>query len=162
MQDVNVVVVFYSRTGATEQLALAAAVGAVQGRANIRLRRLPDLADEETIARDPQWKENRDRMNKEYVAPRETDAIWADAIMIGTPIGTEGTAPEFGSYAGKIGAVFADGSGNQAFRAAMERTGLILLPEEHHAEALTAARLLGRRVAEAARLHRAATKPGPG
>jgi len=45
MQDVNVVVVFYSRTGSTERLALAAAVGAVQGRALIRLRRLPDSAE---------------------------------------------------------------------------------------------------------------------
>ena len=45
MLEVNVVVVFYSRYGATEQLALAAGVGAVQAHANIRLRRLKDLAD---------------------------------------------------------------------------------------------------------------------
>ena len=44
MQDVNIVVTFYSLHGLTEKLALAAAVGAVQGRANIRLRRLPDSA----------------------------------------------------------------------------------------------------------------------
>jgi hypothetical protein len=88
MQDVNVLVVFYSRFGATERLALAAAVGAVQSRANIRLRRLADAADENTIAALPGWRENRDRMNREYVTPREADVGWADAILLGIPPGS--------------------------------------------------------------------------
>jgi hypothetical protein len=58
----------------TEKLALAAAVGAVQARANIRMRRLPDNSAEinETLA----------RMRREYVAPMPADAIWADAVII--------------------------------------------------------------------------------
>ena len=80
--NVNVVVVFYSRYGETEQLALAAGVGAVQARANIRLRRLKDLADPAAIARDPRWAENLERMNRDYIAPREIDAEWADAILV--------------------------------------------------------------------------------
>jgi len=79
---VNVVVVFYSRYGETERLALAAGVGAVQARANIRLRRLKDLADAETIGRDPRWTENLQRMTPEYIAPREIDADWADVILV--------------------------------------------------------------------------------
>ena len=82
MAEINVVVVFYSRHGNTEQLALAAGVGAVQAHANIRLRRLKDLADAETIARDPRWTENLERMNRDYIAPREIDAEWADAILV--------------------------------------------------------------------------------
>jgi len=81
---VNVVVVFYSRHGETEQLALAAGVGAVQARANIRLRRLNDLADAESIAGDPRWAENLERMNRDYIAPREIDAAWADVILVGS------------------------------------------------------------------------------
>ena len=76
MQDVNVVVVFYSRTGSTERLALAAAVGAVQGRALIRLRRLPDSADEADIGSDPEWKRNLVRMNKEFIALREKPMLF--------------------------------------------------------------------------------------
>ena len=87
MQDVNVVVVFYSRLGSTERLALAAAVGAVQARANIRLRRLPDATDDAVINSFPEWRANRDRMRKEYVAPRDADAEWADAILVGMQIG---------------------------------------------------------------------------
>ena len=50
--DVNVLVVFYSRYGKAERLALAAGLGAIQAKANIRLRRVPDLADEAAIAAD--------------------------------------------------------------------------------------------------------------
>ena len=82
MVEVNVVVVFYSRYGATEQLALAAGVGAVQAHANIRLRRLKDLADPETIARDPRWVENLERMNRDYIAPREIDVDWAEVLLV--------------------------------------------------------------------------------
>ena len=78
---VNALVVFYSRHGETERLALAAGVGAVQARANIRLRRLKDLADPATIANDPIWTENLERMLPDYIAPREIDADWADVIL---------------------------------------------------------------------------------
>ena len=82
MLEVNVVVVFYSRYGSTEQFALAAGVGAVQAHANIRLRRLKDLADPGTIARDPRWTENLERMNRDYIAPREIDVDWADVLLV--------------------------------------------------------------------------------
>ena len=78
---VNALIVFYSRHGETERLALAAGVGAVQARANIRLRRLKDLADAATIASDPVWTENLERMLPDYIAPREIDADWADVIL---------------------------------------------------------------------------------
>jgi hypothetical protein len=79
---VNVVVVFYSRYGTTERLALAAGVGAIQAHANIRMRRLKDLADAETIARDFRWAENLERMNRDYIPPREIDVDWAEVILV--------------------------------------------------------------------------------
>lgn len=63
MQDVNVLVVFPTRGEWMERLALAAAVGAVQGRANIRLRCLEAATD------------------RDFIAPRDADADWADAIL---------------------------------------------------------------------------------
>jgi NAD(P)H dehydrogenase (quinone) len=85
MTGVNVLVIFYSRRGETERLALAAGVGAIQARANIRLRRLPDLADPQTIQADASWRENLERMNKDYIAPREVDTQWADALILAAP-----------------------------------------------------------------------------
>ena len=169
MQDVNVVVVFHSRIGSTERLALAAAVGAVQGRANIRLRRLPDTGFEAAVEFVPGWKENRERMNMEYVAPREADATWADAIVAGMPSGIGALSAEFGSYfnsldalrdrgnlEGKIGASFTRAVGTDPLYAAIHRAGLIPLPFMPDSDPLTAARLQGRRVADAVRSLRAA------
>jgi len=78
MSPINVLVIFHSRSGATEKLALAAAVGAVQARANIRMRRLPDSSEESSPGN-----EALVRMRREYVPPTKTDALWADAIIIG-------------------------------------------------------------------------------
>ena len=71
MGDINALVVFYSRYGTTEKLALAAGLGAIQADANIRLRRVADRADAATIAADGNWKKNLDRMNRDYVVPRD-------------------------------------------------------------------------------------------
>jgi flavodoxin len=75
---VNVLVIFQSNCGNTEKLALAAAVGAVQARASIRLRRLPDSG-----ADLPECKEALVRMRKEYVPPTATDTAWADLVIVG-------------------------------------------------------------------------------
>ena len=75
---VNVLVIFYSCCGKTEKLALAAAVGAVQARANIRLRRLTDSGED--IA---ECHEDLVRMRREYVPPTGADVAWADAVVIG-------------------------------------------------------------------------------
>jgi NAD(P)H dehydrogenase (quinone) len=78
MAPVNVLVIFCSNGELTEELALAAAVGAVQARANIRIRRLPSN-DEEGAG----GNERLARMQREYVPPTPADAIWADAVIIG-------------------------------------------------------------------------------
>ena len=75
---VNVLVIFCSNGELTEQLALAAAVGAVQARANIRIRRLPANDEEPAGLNEPLA-----RMQREYVPPTPADAIWADAVIIG-------------------------------------------------------------------------------
>jgi multimeric flavodoxin WrbA len=168
MQDVNVVVVFHSRLGSTERLALAAAVGAVQGRANIRLRLLPDSADDAAIASMPEWNENRERMNREYVAPREADAVWADALVFGMPAGVESLPREFQSYfaslealrdagrlEGKIGAAFTAGLWTEPLYVALRRLGVVTIPVNTGADMLETARLQGRRIAEEARSLRA-------
>lgn len=85
MSQPIVLVIFYSRSGATEKLALAAAVGAVQERALIRLRRLPDANPAMVIEEFPQAKETLLRMHREYVAPAEADILAADAIIFATP-----------------------------------------------------------------------------
>ena len=78
VSPVNVLVIFYCCTGETESLALAAAVGAVQARANIRMRRLTDAGEDI-----PECRDTLARMRREYVPPTAADMIWADAVIIG-------------------------------------------------------------------------------
>ena len=88
----HVLVVFYSRCGTTEKLALAAAVGAVQARADIRLRRLTDVTE---VA---QCRDEIARMRKEYVAPAEGDVLWADAIIFLLPPELDASSAECAVY----------------------------------------------------------------
>jgi NAD(P)H dehydrogenase (quinone) len=78
MKPVNVLVIFSSSSGRTERLALAAAVGAVQERARIRIRRLPETAQQSAVSTPTLL-----RMRREYVSPTAADAIWADAVIVG-------------------------------------------------------------------------------
>jgi NAD(P)H dehydrogenase (quinone) len=110
MPGANVLVVFYSRTGVTEMQALAVGVGAIQARANIRLRRLRDAADEKTISAHAKWVENRDRMNKDYISPAETDAIWADVIVIAAPHGFGASSPEIAGFLSLLRSLASGGS----------------------------------------------------
>jgi len=162
MSELHVLVVFYSRYGTTERLALAAGLGAVQARALIRLRRVADLADPQTINATPAWRENLDRMNRDYVAPRPADPVWADLIVLATPADSSAEIEGYctvlrstGLPSGTIAAPLAPGSSAQALGpiyAAAASAGLIVVPGQLvSGDEVAAAREHGRRVAEMAR-----------
>src|SRR5262245_4168881 len=119
----NVLVVFYSRDGETEHLALTIGVGAIQARANIRLRRLPPRSDTQLAALTRAQRENFERMARDYVAPRPADPLWADAVIVaqsrhgGNDLEEyiEGL-PKLGAMAGKIGASVALGQPSELLR----------------------------------------------
>jgi NAD(P)H dehydrogenase (quinone) len=170
MSDVNVLVTFFSRTGSTENLALAAALGAVNARAKIRLRWLREDVADEALDRVPGWRENRERMAREYIAPREIDVVWADALVLAMPMREDVTSPEVLAHLellralhssrklhGKVGTAFAPESQDEPFLtslcSALTEFDLILIPLSPTAatDAREAARLHGRGVAEIAR-----------
>ena len=143
MAQTIVVVTFYSRSGATERLATAGAVGAVQARAGIRMRRLVDVDLEGTLERFPECGEHLKRMQKEYVPPREADLLAADVLIFGTPPDlNEASAvwvPFFtmldkvraeGKLLGKVAAVVGDDEAAGLFAAALGRLGLHALTTE--------------------------------
>lgn len=162
MSDVNVLVVFYSRYGVTEKLALAAGVGAIQAKGNIRLRRVADLADAPTIAADPEWHAHLARMTMDYVAPRPADPVWADVIVLATPAasaaevaGFLATLPSLGPMAGRFAAVLCpadDAAAQRAVRDAADAAGLtVAQAPAADGDALTRARLFGQHVTHLAR-----------
>ena len=159
---VNVLVVFYSRYGDTERLALAAGLGAIQEEANIRLRRLADRAEAPTIAADVARAESLARMQRDYVTPRPADPVWADLIILATPSQSDGevegytaSLPGCGPMAGKLAAPLAAGNDAGALRsvyAAAACAGLMVAPSAiEGADAIAGARLHGRSLVRAVR-----------
>jgi NAD(P)H dehydrogenase (quinone) len=112
MEQVNVLIAFYSRTGSTEALAQAVSEGARAAGAEVRLRRARDIVSEEIIGKVPGWAENRDRMDSAYEAPTEADAEWADAIILGTPTRFGNVSAELKAYIDSLGGLWFQGKLN--------------------------------------------------
>lgn len=85
----KVLVLFYSRTGNTARIADAVAEGAEQVRfTEVELRKVPELAPEEVIAKVPGWKESRDQLEQKYRTLGVGDIeelVQYDAIIFGSP-----------------------------------------------------------------------------
>jgi hypothetical protein len=139
MSQPIVLVVFYSRTGRTETLALSHGVGAVQARALIRLRRVRDIGPQDDADEEVR------RMHKEYVAPSEADVLGADAVVVAPPSNALPGDDEWagfmellarlgneGRLSSKVGAVVNTGGGGAGaighFAGALFGCGLVLVP----------------------------------
>jgi NAD(P)H dehydrogenase (quinone) len=145
----KILIAFYSRTGATEALALQIAAGAEAAGGEVRLRSAREVVGPEVMAHVPGWADSAARMNAAYEAPTEADAEWADAIVFGTPTRFGSVSSELKAYIdtlgglwfqgklnGKAGSVFASTStahgGNESTLISlyhpMAHLGLIIVP----------------------------------
>jgi len=163
MPQIEVLITFYSRCGSTEKLALAAAVGAVQARANIRFRRLPDIGETSFETDPPECRKTWDRMRKEYVAPNEADVLRADAIIFVAPTGFRAVSPEWtehldlieelrsgGKLNGKVAAAIQNDAAADTLARVILRLGFIVVPAGAAADGAARALAHGRRIAEVA------------
>ncbi|MFJ8647190.1 NAD(P)H:quinone oxidoreductase [Streptomyces sp. NPDC093546] len=80
----KIAVVYYSSTGNVHRLAEAVAEGAEKAGAEVRLRRVPELAPEAAIDSNPAWREHVEATRDVEVATLD-DLAWADAYAFGTP-----------------------------------------------------------------------------
>lgn len=131
--EIHILVLFSCWTGEVEQLALAAAVGAVQARALIRLRRMADPTDSPN-----------DRLSRDYVAPRAADTAWADGFVMAV----------FGHDLPHIHAL----GGREGKPEVWLRERDVLSDSEGGRVDRNGARLLGRQVAETARTRKGSTQ----
>jgi len=163
MSQTEVLITFYSRCGSTEKLALAAAVGAVQARAQIRFRRLPDIGDATSSSDSPECRKVHERLRKEYIAPSEADVLRADAIIFVAPSEFRSVSPEWtehldlieelrsaGKLNGKVAAAIQNDTGQDALARVILRLGFIAVPAGTSGEGPARALAQGRRTAEVA------------
>ncbi len=86
-EQVKVAVVYYSSTGTVYELAKSIVEGAEKAGAEVRLRKVHELAPDEAIAAEAGWASHA--AEAQYVAEATAeDILWADAVIFGSPPGT--------------------------------------------------------------------------
>lgn len=84
MNNVKLSIIYYSMTGVNYQMALWAKEAAEEAGAQVRLRKVGELAPKEVIQNNPKWKEHVEE-TKDIEEATTDDLIWADAIIFSTP-----------------------------------------------------------------------------
>jgi NAD(P)H dehydrogenase (quinone) len=105
---VRIAVIHYSATGNLYRLAKALAEGAEQSGAEVRLRRVAELAPEETIAKNPRWVAHRDAVAELPEATLD-DLEWAQGIALGSPTRFGLPAAQLKQFLDQTGGLWAQG-----------------------------------------------------
>ena len=84
MADVKVSVIYYSATGSVYALAQSAVEAAEKAGAEVRLRKVHELAPKEAIASNEGWSKHALETDDVPEATAD-DVVWADAVIFGTP-----------------------------------------------------------------------------
>lgn len=82
---VRVAVIYYSATGNVHTLASALAEGAQSAGAEVRLRRVHELAPDTAVDANPEWRAHVDATKNAVPEATLEDLEWADAYAFGTP-----------------------------------------------------------------------------
>jgi NAD(P)H dehydrogenase (quinone) len=82
--QVKVAVIYYSSTGTVYELAKSITDGAEKAGAEVRLRKVRELAPDEAIAANAGWASHAAETQHVTEATAQ-DVIWADAVILGSP-----------------------------------------------------------------------------
>jgi len=80
----HIAVIHYSSTGNVHRLATAIAEGATEEGAEVRLRKVPELAPDDVISTNARWAAHRDAVADLADATLD-DLEWSDGFALGTP-----------------------------------------------------------------------------
>jgi NAD(P)H dehydrogenase (quinone) len=108
--DAQIAVIYYSATGNTYMLAEAVAEGAREAGAEIRFRRVQELAPEEAIQKNPQWARHRDETKDTVSEATLDDLRWAEGYAFGTPTRFGNPAAQLKQYLDTAGGLWFEGA----------------------------------------------------
>lgn len=108
MSKIKLTVIFYSMGGTNLQLAKWAQEAAEAQGAEVRLRKVEELAPAEVIAGNEGWQATVDAMADIPVATSE-DIVWADALMFSVPTRFGVMASQMKQFLDQQGGVWAQG-----------------------------------------------------
>ena len=107
---VRLAVIYYSATGSVHALADAVAAGASSAGAEVRLRRVPELAGEEAIDSNPAWRSYVDATKYSVEEACPEDLEWANAYAFGSPTRFGLPAAQLKQFMDQTGALWQAGA----------------------------------------------------
>ncbi len=105
----RIAVIYYSSTGYVHALAQAVAEGAAETGAEVRLRRVPELAPASAIESNPAWKAHVDATHAEVPEASVEDLDWADGYALGTPTRFGNPTSQLKQFIDQTGPLWAEG-----------------------------------------------------
>lgn len=108
MSTVKLLIVYYSSTGTNYQMALAAKEAAEALGAEVRLRKVRELAPDAAIDSNPRWRAHLEATREIPEATLE-DLEWANAFIFGTPTRFGNMAAQMKQFIDTTGPAWAKG-----------------------------------------------------
>ena len=107
---VKIAVIYYSATGSVHDLALAIADGARSGDAEVRTRRVPELAPAEAITSNPAWQAHYDAARDSIEEAVLEDLVWASGLAFGTPTRFGNPSAQLKQFLDRTGQLWFEGA----------------------------------------------------
>jgi NAD(P)H dehydrogenase (quinone) len=105
----RVLITYYSATGSVHRLAEAVREGAEAAGADVRLRRVAELAPPEVIAADEEWAKHKQETDATVEEVSLDDLEWADGYAFGTPTRFGAPASQLKQFLDTAGGLWQDG-----------------------------------------------------
>lgn len=105
----RVLITYYSATGSVYRLAKAVSEGAQSAGAEVRLRRVAELAPPEAIAANEDWAQHRQETDGTVEEVTLDDLEWADGYAFGTPTRYGTPAAQLKQFLDTAGSLWQEG-----------------------------------------------------
>jgi NAD(P)H dehydrogenase (quinone) len=107
-EPVKVAIIYYSATGSVYQLAQAVREGAEKAGAEVRVRKVHELAPKEAIESNEGWSKHS-LETQDVPEATADDILWADAVVFGTPTRYGNVAAQLKQFLDTLGPQWAQG-----------------------------------------------------
>ena len=101
-------IIYYSSTGTVDAMARRAAEAAEKQGAEVRLRKVAEIAPDAAIASNDTWQQHHEATKDEPTASPD-DITWADAVIFGSPTRYGNTASQLQAFLDTLGGQWSRG-----------------------------------------------------
>ncbi|NJP98997.1 NAD(P)H:quinone oxidoreductase [Streptomyces zingiberis] len=107
-ETVRLAVIYYSSTGTNAAVAKEIADAGERAGAEVRLRRVAELAPPEAVSANPAWAANAEA-TADIPEASPDDMLWADAVVFGTPTRYGNVSSQLKQFIDTLGGLWAEG-----------------------------------------------------